>query len=348
MLTEKDINIFTIVKDKNNISPLRQWCIDSWHKCMPNANIMIFDDNDLNNPNWIYYDVIKNDKLYCKFDTNNDFKYVKEYHGDFNWYIKLPLSKCNASTDSIRLKLLQYIPNALYIDSDGFMNESVLKYCNLYDTWILDPHNDYNNNKCVATWFTFVKDRSKFIDNLIDFLSTIESNNHLIDSFAFKKCCDKYGGIFDLNLVVDNTVCNHMWLSVCKQLYLQYSSSFEFKNKKIYKIYYTFDNIPTNHEKYMCFVNKLHEIYQNDKLKYDQQVCYIFAPNIGYDYKKCILDDFDNFDERIYRVFLLSKFNQMTFEKYKYEFFKESSKYIHDLYNAEEKFDNVVFERIFI
>ena len=64
MLTEKDINIFTIVKDKNNISPLRQWCIDSWHKCMPNANVMIFDDSDLNNPKWKYYDVIKNDKLW--------------------------------------------------------------------------------------------------------------------------------------------------------------------------------------------------------------------------------------------------------------------------------------------
>ena len=135
MLTEKDINIFTIVKDKNNISPLRQWCIDSWKKCMPNANIMIFADNDLNNPNWKYYDVIKNDRLWNYYKNRTQFPSKSD-------------SISPISTDSIRIRLLKAIPNALYMDSDAYLNitsKELLKLFNdHYDTDILIEQIHFN------------------------------------------------------------------------------------------------------------------------------------------------------------------------------------------------------------
>ena len=179
MLTEKDINIFTIVKDKNTISPLRQWCIDSWHKCMPEANIMIFDDNDLNNPNWKYYDVIKNDRLWNYYKNRKDILYeqndIKVYKNKFigtEDSIRSPIS-----TDSIRIRLLKAIPNALYMDSDAYLNitsKEFLELCNKYkecDIYIDNPCyvlKKYDMNVFTFTGY-FAGAKNIFLDNIIKY-----------------------------------------------------------------------------------------------------------------------------------------------------------------------------------
>ena len=177
MLTEKDINIFTIVKDKNNISPLRQWCIDSWHKCMPSANIMIFDDSDLNNPNWIYYDVIKNDKLW------NYYKHHKQTNlgidDDPNAESVSPVS-----TDSIRIRLLRAIPNALYMDSDAYLNirsNEFLDLCNKYGDVNINTYSMKPGGVTFSFTGYFAGAKSEFLDDIIEYYDKIPIEEICLD-----------------------------------------------------------------------------------------------------------------------------------------------------------------------
>ena len=167
MLTEKDINIFTIVKDKNTISPLRRWCIDSWKKCMPEANIMIFDDSDLNNPNWKYYDVIKNDKLWNYYKNRTQFPSKSD-------------SISPISTDSIRARLLKAIPNALFIDSDAYCNitsKEFLELCNKhYDTdLLLNETWFYGDKPTFAFCGYFAGGKNKLLDDVIEHYDLVGS-----------------------------------------------------------------------------------------------------------------------------------------------------------------------------
>ena len=272
MLTEKDINIFTIVKDKNNISPLRQWCIDSWHKCMPNANVMIFDFDDMRNPKWIYYDVIKNDKL-IKIGINNDklrretidIIYLNQFTGDLCKTKALNSLLLNLSTDCVRLRLLEAIPNALYLDSDTFMTESVLKYCNKYPEFINDPYQYVHKFGGVNTCFgVFSKNKSQFITQLIEFY---ESTDYLhfyddaaIIAFLNKIRSDKkFYSLNEKTFGPDNEyIMNNLGESIINMvnskgseslIHLHLSSAERYglhmnsPSKKLIKIYYIFDEV---------------------------------------------------------------------------------------------------------
>jgi hypothetical protein len=132
---------------------------------------MIFDDSDLNNPNWKYYDVIKNDKLWNYYKTRKQLK-LSETDGDFNYNLE---SVSPISTDSIRIRLLRVIPNALYMDSDAYLNitsKEFLELCNKYgDTDILISDHFIDNKNKTSFVFTgyFAGAKSEFLDDIIEY-----------------------------------------------------------------------------------------------------------------------------------------------------------------------------------
>ena len=224
VLTEKDINIFTIVKDKNNISPIRQWCIDSWHKCMPNANVMIFDDSDLNNPNWKYYNVIKNDKLW------NYYKYHKQTNlgidDDPNAESVSPVS-----TDSIRIRLLRVIPNALYMDSDAYLNirsNEFLDLCNKYGDVNISGIHKYENDDTIVFTGYFAGAKNKFLNDIIEYYDKISINEISYDLETIYKYCKNSNNadIKKIYVVPHYNFYKHLGISL-----LRYNNLFEGKKQ---------------------------------------------------------------------------------------------------------------------
>ena len=363
MLTEKDINIFTIVKDKNNISPLRQWCIDSWKKCMPNANIMIFDDCDLNNPNWKYYDIIKNDKLFNISIHNDTIKrerilltYVNQFTGGLHEIDFVNSLLCNVSTDCIRLKLLYNIPNALYLDSDAFMTESVLKYCNMYSEFINDPYGYVNNFGGVNTCFgLFSKNKSEFIEKLIDFYDKNYNQFHYYcDDAAMVKCVRELNrnitdmGVSVINMRNDdgNESLVHLHLSSTERYGLHITD----KSKKLIKIYYTFKEILKLSEEEKAKLKTILMMIHDKLFKQGQDLIYLMSAD-GENVFQIFDEHFDLSKIRIYCYTQL--FNNDFLERLKPEIIEQTRKYIRendkcyfrDSYNLNDV-NNVEFEEL--
>ena len=338
MLTEKDINIFTIVKDKNTISPLRQWCIDSWKKCMPEANIMIFDDSDLNNPNWKYYDVIKNDKLFNISLHNDTIKrekilvtYLNQFTGGLHELEFVNSLLCNVSTDCIRLKLLYNIPNALYLDSDTFMTESLLRYCNEYPEFINDPYGYVGKYGGVNTCFgLFSKNKSEFIEKLIEFYDeNYDRYRFYYDDAAMVSCVRKLNrNISDMGVSVINMRNNagneslvHLHLSSTERYGLHITD----KSKKLIKVYYTFKEVLKLSGEEKTKLETLLMWKFNELSKQGQDLIYLISAD-----GENVFQIFDNhFDISKIRIYCYTQlFDEEFLKRLKPEIIEQTKKYI--------------------
>ena len=175
---ENKINIFTMIpygemREKDYV--IRK-CIESWRK-IPNSMIYLFDMQDVKDTfpgmaeNDRYYKIFNNDYLkpnekptekvtiYEAYWWLDPIEYVRRYD-----YIR---KEQNLSTDILRLKILQEIPNSVYMDSDMYINdvEGFLKTFN-------EPRNvcyklKYQSSCCFCA--KKGKMRSEIIDKLISF-----------------------------------------------------------------------------------------------------------------------------------------------------------------------------------
>ena len=373
-MVTRDINIFTIVKDKNTISPLRQWCIDSWHKCMPEANIMIFDDKDLTNPNWEYYDIIKDDKL-LNISTNNDVLrrknieliYLNQFTGNLCKTSALNSLLCNLSTDSVRLRLLNHIKNALYLDSDTYMTESVLKYCNEYPEFINDPYGYVPKFGGVNTCFgLFSKDKSQFITKLIEFYESVSGLYFYDDAAMISFLNDirirKYLG--SLSVSDNEYVAKSLGVSFINAtnsegfeslIHLHLSSTERYglhmdaPSKKLVKIYYTFDEVlkMSNLEKQR--LNDILMLKYNELLPKGQDMVYLMSADGDNVFQ--IFDSHFNIGKiRIYCYTQL--FNVEFLQRLKPEIIKQTKHYLKEHSDFESlrldisSVDNVEFEML--
>ena len=216
---ENKINIFTMIpygemREKDYV--IRK-CIESWKK-IPNSVIYLFDIQDVKDTfpgmaeNDRYYKVFNNEYLKPNekptekvtiYDSHwwvNPIEYVKHYDCIRN--------ERNLSTDILRLKLLQEIPNSVYMDSDMYINdvEGFLKTFN-------DPRNicyklKYQSSCCFCV--KKGKTHSEIIDKLISFYNDVnipiqvDSSIYLafkatrirmdndIDKFLFKRFDEPY------------------------------------------------------------------------------------------------------------------------------------------------------------
>lgn len=164
------INIFTIIPHSFREERVRKNCIESWKK-IPNANIYLFDAaTDIRDT---FPGMLENDKLYKMMNNENDGKQqintnVSIYNKSENKieYKDYNLSISNRegafSFDTIRLKMLQEIPNAIYIDSDIYIYD-IQRFLNVYDRC------EFATMEWRSTSFVINKNKSIFIDKLLEF-----------------------------------------------------------------------------------------------------------------------------------------------------------------------------------
>ena len=199
---ENKINIFTMIpygeaREKDYV--IRK-CIETWKK-IPNSVIYLFDIQDVKDT---FPGMVENDRYYKIFNNEylkpneeptekvtvyeshwwlNPIEYVRQYD--------VVRKERNLSTDILRLKLLQEIPNSIYMDSDMYINdvEGFLKTFN-------DPKNIHYKLKYQSSCCFCVKKgkmRSEIIDKLISFYEDINIPVQIDHSIylAFKATCER-------------------------------------------------------------------------------------------------------------------------------------------------------------
>lgn len=199
---ENKINIFTMIpygeaREKDYV--IRK-CIETWKK-IPNSVIYLFDIQDVKDtfPGMVendrYYKIFNNEYLKPNEEPTEEVS-IYESHWWLNPIEYVRQCDCvrkerNLSTDILRLKLLQEIPNSVYMDSDAYINdvEGFLKTFN-------DPRNAHYKLKYQSNCFFCVKKgkmRSKIIDKLISFYEDIDIPVQIDHSIylAFKATCER-------------------------------------------------------------------------------------------------------------------------------------------------------------
>ena len=318
MLTEKDINIFTIVKDKNTISPLRQWCIDSWHESIPNANIMIFDDNDLNNPNWKYYDVIKNDRLW-NYYKNREYE---DCGCDLKFY---RINYSPISTDSIRIRLLKAIPNALYMDSDAYLNitsKEFLELCNKYGDFNINVHDlRYPYRFNFDGYFAGAK--NILLDNMIEYYSNMSERDIVCDHamvqtfFKTTPRLKEYNNIGLFNTIDKNII--HLSLSSIKPFNIKEYGINKIvvyigdrTNSRINKLVEQYRASNEDHMYIDYIKNIIHDKLFNSGIRFGKNELHIYLFNIETVYTSL---DRDRIHHEDGRVFAIAKMYHSFFDK---------------------------------
>ena len=183
-------------------------CIESWKK-IPNSVIYLFDMQDVKDT---FPGMVENDRYYKIFNNEylkpNEKPTEKVIIYDSHWWLD-PIEyvkgfeyfkkEQNLSTDILRLKLLQEIPNSVYMDSDMYINdvEGFLKTFN-------DPRNTCYKLKHQSSCCFCAKKgkiRSEILDKLISFYNDenipIQIDNSIYLSFkATRERTDNDGDRF--------------------------------------------------------------------------------------------------------------------------------------------------------
>ena len=184
------INIFTIIPYSMREDPVRKACMESWKK-IPNANIYLFDAaTDIRDT---FPGMLENDKYYQLMNNNNKDEIDKNgnvvMHESYDAYYdektdnivyKVLGGHSNKegcfSFDSIRLKMLQEIPNAFYIDSDiyVFNIDIFVKIC---------KNDEFKKLDWRGTNIMWSKNKSYFLDKMIEFYDN-ELKEHVLWDYA--------------------------------------------------------------------------------------------------------------------------------------------------------------------
>ena len=201
---ETKINVFTLIPyGKMREDIVIKKCIESWKK-IPNSVIYLFDIQDIKDT---FPGMVENDKYY-KILNNEYLKPGEEptekvpLYGPEHWCPETTYKisdyiikkEQNLSTDILRLKILQEIPNSIYMDSDMYIINEKAFMDLLYD----DKVRCYKNYLLPACSFVVKKgkERSFVIDEFIkhyDNLNDMIVYDHVawsIFSLTFKT---KYG-----------------------------------------------------------------------------------------------------------------------------------------------------------
>ena len=177
-------NIFTKIPDDHNFNitkyehtdkastndfnlncVVRNLCIESWKK-IPNVDVHVFTTQDIKDT---FIGLLENDPFY-QLTTNTPFdnpiEIIDIKNGIFssmNGYNTIsPRKECAFSTDIIRYKLAKLIPNAIYLDSDIYIFDTIIQRPKkdtvlLFDSQGFYSKNDIFYNKMISEYDNFTR-----------------------------------------------------------------------------------------------------------------------------------------------------------------------------------------------
>ena len=128
---------------------VRNLCIESWKK-IPNVDVHCFTTQDIKDT---FIGLLENDPFYqltanTPFDNPIEIIDIKDgIFGSINGYNMIsPHKECAFSTDIIRYKLAKLIPNAIYLDSDIYIFDTVIQQPKKDTVLLFDSQCFYSKN----------------------------------------------------------------------------------------------------------------------------------------------------------------------------------------------------------